>query len=127
MAGKRMTKAQKKANAALKREWKEKGILPPDKPRLNRKKYIEEAREEWNRKGNQSPSSHLYLIKAISVMLGHTERGLTTRASPEAVGVAKCLKLALRLEEFDKEVAARGETSYKVSEQYEYIRDILDA
>lgn len=45
---KTMTKAQKAMNAKIKKELQEKGIVPPDKPRLNRKKYIEEAREEWN-------------------------------------------------------------------------------
>jgi ribosomal protein S9 len=45
---KAMTKAQKAMNAKIKKELQEKGIVPPDKPRLNRKKYIEEAREEWN-------------------------------------------------------------------------------
>lgn len=45
---KAMTKAQKAMNAKIKKELQEKGIVPPDKPRLNRKKYIEEAREEWS-------------------------------------------------------------------------------
>lgn len=48
MAKKRLTQREKKANAAFKKEMQEKGILPPDKPRLNREKYIKEAVEEWN-------------------------------------------------------------------------------
>lgn len=43
---KTMTKAQKAMNAKIKKELQEKCIVPPNKPRLNRKKYIEEAREE---------------------------------------------------------------------------------
>ena len=122
---KAMTKAQKAMNAKIKKELQEKGIVPPDKPRLNRKKYIEEAREEWNGRDAEYYACDVFLYQAISIMLGHTDRHL--RASPEAVGVAKTLKLALRLKEFHDKLEAEERTSYTISEQYDYIRDILDA
>lgn len=84
---KTMTKAQKAMNAKIKKELQEKGIVPPDKPRLNRKKYIEEAREEWNGRDAEYYAWDVFLYQAISIVLGHTDRHL--RASPEAVGVAK--------------------------------------
>ena len=62
--------------------------------------------------------------RGISIMLGHTEQHL--RASPEAVGVAKTLKLALRLKEFHDKLKAEGRGTYTMGEQYEYIKDILD-
>ena len=37
---KRLTNKEKKSNAAFKKQMQEKGILPPDKPKLNRKKLI---------------------------------------------------------------------------------------
>ena len=40
---KRMTQKEKDLNLAWKKEMQEKGILPPDKKRLNRRKFIEEA------------------------------------------------------------------------------------
>lgn len=124
---KRMTNAQKKLNAEIKKELQEKGVLPPDKPKLNRKKFIEEARQEWNERDNSFYAWEVFLFEAISIMLSHTERGVSARASPEAVGVAKCLKIALRLREFHQMVRDRGDDQYKLVEQYEYIRDILDA
>ena len=103
----------------------ERGILPPDKPKLNRKKYIEEARNEWNSKDKECYVWDLYLHKALSITLGLTDRHF--HASPEAVGVAKTLKLAIRLKEFSDKLKAEGRTEYKVMEQYEFIKDILDA
>ena len=42
---KRMTQREKDLRARTKKELQEQGILPPDKPRLNRKKF---ARETWS-------------------------------------------------------------------------------
>jgi hypothetical protein len=125
-AKKRMTNAQKKYNAQIKKEMQVKGIIPPDKPKLNRKKFIEEAREEWNHRDSGCYAWELFLFDAISVMLSQTETR-SMRASPEAVGVAKVLKLALRLREFHEKLKAEGRDKYTVKEQYEFIKDILDA
>ena len=45
---KRLTNKEKQARAELKKRMQDKGVLPPDKPKQNRKKFIDEAREEWN-------------------------------------------------------------------------------
>lgn len=63
---KTMTKAQKAMNAKIKKELQEKGIVPPDKPRLNRKKYIEEAREEWNGRDAEYYAWDVFLYQARS-------------------------------------------------------------
>lgn len=126
MASKRMTVREKKYRAELKKRWQEEGILPPDKPRLNRKKFIEEARVEWNARDISAYSEGFFLAEAFSIMLCHTERGEKS-PSPEAVGAAKVLKLAIRLCQFSKMVRDRGDAEYKASEKYEYIRDILEA
>lgn len=52
---------------------------------------------------------------------------MSSRASLEAVGVAKVLKVAIKLREFSEMVRANGETEYKLTDQYNYIKDILDA
>lgn len=49
-AKKKMNKSERKIRSDVKKDMQKKGLVPPDKPRLNRKKYIEEAREEWNGK-----------------------------------------------------------------------------
>lgn len=45
---KRLTQKEKKQNAEIKKKLQEEGIIPPDKPRLNRKKFVDEAMKEWD-------------------------------------------------------------------------------
>lgn len=127
MASKRkcLTQKEKKYNAQFKREMQEKGIIPPDKPKLNRKKFVEGAMEEWNNR----PGDYvweIYLIKAFGFVMEKTE-GRSMRVSLEAVGAAKVLKLAVRLHQFNKKLEEEGRKEYKVTEMLEYIKDILDA
>lgn len=122
---KKMTNREKAERAEVKKRLQEEGVIPPDKPRLNRKKYVEEARQEWNHRDKGCYVWEIYLREAISIMLGAVDRNL--RVAPEAVGVAKCLKLAIRLKEFNEKLRAEGKTQYTLKEQYEFIRDILEA
>lgn len=122
---KKMTNKEKALNAKIKKELQEKGVLPPDKPKLNRKKYVDEAIEEWNGKDKDCYVWDVYLHEAISMMLGKVDRNL--RVTQEAVGVAKCLKLALRLKEFSDNLKAEGRKEYTLGEKLEFIKDILDA
>lgn len=125
MKAKKMTQKEKKRNAEIKKELQGKGLIPPDKPKLNRKKFVDEAMEEWN--GRQE--CHVweyYLVEALSFVIGKKE-GRNFRVSPEAVGAAKVMKLAVRLHQFSMKLRDEGRTEYKLSEQLEYIRDILDA
>lgn len=111
--------------ADLKKDLQERGILPPNKPKLNRKRFIEETKKEWNERP-QSCIWEYFLMEAFQYMLNHTG-GLSTRASPEAVGAAKVLKTAVRLRQFHEGLRERGVTEYKLVDQYNYIKDILDA
>lgn len=120
-----MTKREKAERAKAKKRLQEQGVLPPDKPKLNRKKYIEEAREEWNGRDRGCYVWDVYLYKAIGIMLEARDRDF--RVSQEAVGVAKCLKLAVRLKEFYDRLKSKGRETYTVKEQYEFIKDILEA
>lgn len=122
---KRLTNKEKQARADFKKRMQEQGVLSPDKPKLNRKKFIEDAQCEWNNRDKECFVWDVYLMQAMSYMLGHVEKG--GRVSPEAVGAAKVLKLAMRLREFSEELKAKGEHEYKLADQYNYIKDILDA
>lgn len=122
---KRMTNREKAERARIKKELQEKGVVPPDKPRLNRKKFVEEAMQEWNGRDKEYYGWDFFLYKAISIMLGATDRNF--RVTQEAVGVAKCLKLAIRLREFQEKIKAEGRETYTIKEQLDYIKDILDA
>lgn len=123
---KRLTNKEKQARAEFKKRMQDKGVLPLDKPKLNRKKFIDEARKEWNGRSSDCFIWEHYLMDAISYMLCQRE-GMSSRASLEAVGAAKVLKLAIRLREFSEEVREKGEHEYKLVDQYNYIKDILDA
>ena len=121
-----MTNKEKQARAAIKKRLQKEGTLPPDKPKLNRKKFVEEAMEEWNARDSGCHIWEYYLVKAMSFMAGHVERR-TMRTSLEAVGAAKAIKIALRLREFSEKLKAEGRKQYTIGEQYEYIKDIMDA
>ena len=122
----RMSSAEKKERAEIKRGLQEAGIIPPDKPKLNRKRFIEEAKGEWNSRENACFTWELYLVEALSYLMTQTE-SRSQRASLEAGGAAKALKLAIRLREFYEMLRKKGEKNYKLIDQYEYIKDILDA
>lgn len=123
MARKRLSNKEKMRNAELKRELQKEGFLPPDKPRLNRQKFIDEVEAEWNGRDRECLIWDVYLMQAMSYMVGHMEKGL--RLSREAVGAAKVLKIAMMLREFAEDLKAKGENQYKLIDQYNYIKDIM--
>ena len=47
MAKKKMPQREKAERARIKKKLQQEGILPPDKPRLNRKKFAAEVWDEW--------------------------------------------------------------------------------
>lgn len=121
---KRMTNREKQEWAVIKKRLQDEGRIPPDKPRLNRKKFIKEAEAEWNGRDAKCLIWDLYVIQALSYVLGHRDkRGI----SPEAVGAAKVLKIAIRLHRFGAELKENGRDKYSYIEQYDYIKDILNA
>lgn len=119
-----MTNREKRERAATKKLLQAEGILPPDKPRLNRKRFIEEAEAEWNGRDLECLIWDLYIMRALFYVMGH---GRTRGISPEAVGAAKVLKVAMRLRRFELELKENGRDKYSYAEQYEYIKDILNA
>lgn len=66
---KRLTNKEKKLNAKVKKRLQEQGVLPPDKPKLNRKKFIDEAMEEWYGRSSDCFIWEHYLMEAISYIL----------------------------------------------------------
>ena len=121
----KMTSREKAQNAKIKKELQEKGIIPPDKPKLNRKKFVEDVMDEWNERDKDCFLWDFYLSRAIGIMLGKTDKNL--RVSQEAVGVAKCLRLAIRLKDFSDMLKKEGRKEYTLKEEFEFIKDILEA
>ena len=115
-----MTAREKKWRAERRKEWRELGIIPPVKQRLNRKKYLEEALQE--RDDLCRITDHGYLLQALGIMLA------PHRATLEAVGAAKVIKLAIAIRDYEQEQRDAGHDTYKVSDLYETrIAPILDA
>ena len=121
---KRMTQKEKDLNRAWKKEMQEKGILPPDKKRLNRRKFIEEVRDEWNAKDQDCYIWDFYLMRAVSYMMSQTDKRLNP--SPEAVGVAKLLKAAMKLKEFQDKIKSEGREDKKRLNRRKFIEEVRD-
>ena len=110
---KRLTQREKAERAAAKKWAQENGLLPPDKPRLNRKKFARETWAEYEAFYTTSPiRAELALIKAIGFMVGPDMK----EVSPEEVGVLKLLKLAVEYEAFLKKLEAESRDKYTFGE-----------
>ena len=110
---KRLTQREKAERAALKKKLQAEGLIPPDKPRLNRKRFARETWEEFEAFYTSEPiRAELSLIKAIGFMVGPD----MTEVSPEEVGVFKLLKLAVEYNAFLKKLEAEGCEKYSYGE-----------
>lgn len=110
---KRLTQREKAERAAMKKELQAKGLIPPDKPRLNRGKFARETWAEFEALYTSKPlRAQLSLIRAIGFMVGRDMRTVT----PEEVGVFKLLKLAVEYDAFLNKLEAEGRTKYKIGE-----------
>ena len=70
---KKLTQREKAENAAFKKRMQQEGRLPPDKSRLNRKKFAREVWAEYE-KDFGGIEDTLYLLKAIGCMVGDSTR-----------------------------------------------------
>lgn len=113
---KRLTNAEKKFNKEIREQLREDGILPPIKPKLNRKKFSKEVIEEFKGFGSYSDLRSLY--EAISWML---PSDIERKVTPEQIGLVKTLKLALEIKKFKEKKEAEGLDTYKVEELYEEV------
>lgn len=110
---KRLTQRERAERAAIKKQLQADGILPPDKPRLNRGKFARETWEAFEAFYTSEPIwAELSLIKAIGFMVGPDMKKVT----PEEVGVFKLLKLAVEYDAFLKKLETEGRTTYNYGE-----------
>ena len=117
-----MTQRERKARAAVKKELQEQGVLPPDKKRLNRKKFAQEVIEAWNEEMQMFEVGDAFCLEnAISCMVSSK----MTKVTEEQVGVLKLLKIAMEIKKFRKKLKDENRESYKVKELYEVIEPIL--
>lgn len=107
---KRLTKKEIALRAEAKKRLQEDGILPPDKPRLNRRRFAREVMEEF--RAMDVFAADLYLRRAIGCMVSED----MTRVSEEQVGVLKLLKIAVETQKFMKALEAEGREQYTIGE-----------
>lgn len=109
MAKKKMTQREKAERARIKKKLQEEGLLPPDKPRLNRKKFAAEVWDEWRQ---FNFLDDIYLWRAINCMIGPDMKEVTA----EEVGVLKVLKIAIETKKFSERLKEEGREEYTLGE-----------
>ena len=93
---KRMTIREKEERKLIKKQLQEKGVLPPDKPRLNRKKFAEEVNHEW-KEFSLGDTKQLIAFQMVLSMMTNT--GKYGNISKEDLGILKLKKSAMVLYE----------------------------
>ena len=107
---KRMTQREKAENAAFKKKTQKMGVRPPDKPRLNRKKFAKDVWAEYKQLDVVDAAFHLH--KAVGCMVASEMHEITS----EQVGVLKLIKIAVDTHKYMKELEAKGESQYSLGE-----------
>lgn len=121
---KKMTAREKKERAEA-REWlREKGVLPPKKKPLNRKKFCEEAREILGAEGGME--FDIYIRWALCEVMERREWPEGT-LSAEAVGAAKVVRLAKARMDFEAAKREAGAERYTFGELMAAVEDIYKA
>ena len=88
---KKLTQREIKQNREIKKRMQAEGILPPDKPKLNRKKFAQKVCKEWEEQG----SDCRYYLDIVLAMM--TNSGRFGKVSQEDLGILKLKKCTLEL------------------------------
>ena len=73
-----MTKKERKELAKVKKRLQAEGVLPPDKPRLNRKKFAREVNEEWEELEIGGITDISLILNVLAMMTRSGEYGCIT-------------------------------------------------
>lgn len=117
---KRMTQREKRERAEARARLRERGVLPPPKKPLNRKRFITDAKNDFHTTITGLVDMY-YVVQAASWMTA------SLRPTLENVGAAKLLKLACEIKRFHEQVRERGDKHYNMEELYKHIEPILTA
>lgn len=112
---KRLTQREKAERAAIKKQLQADGVLPPDKPRLNRKKFAREVWEDFSEMDVYT--ADFYLRKAIMATVGPELHEVTS----EQVGILKLMKLAVETDRFMQQLKTEGREQYSIGEYVEKV------
>ena len=110
---KRLTQREKAERAAAKKRLQARGVLPPDKPRLNRKKFAQETWAEWTA---LLAEDRLRAAMALCRAVSFTTAPELLEVTPEQVGILKAIKIAVEYEKFLRKLEAEGRSKYTIGE-----------
>ena len=110
---KRLTQREKAERAAAKKRLQARGVLPPNKPRLNRKKFAQETWAEWTA---LLAEDRLRAAMALCRAVSFTTAPELLEVTPEQVGILKAIKIAVEYEKFLRKLEAEGRSDYTVGE-----------
>lgn len=80
---KRLTQREKAERAAMKKQLQAEGVLPPDKPRLNRKKFARETWAEWEEFLKGDPiRAEVSLLRAVCLAVDQFRNMIFTVSVP---------------------------------------------
>ena len=95
---KRLTNKEKALKAKVKKELQEQGLLPPDKPRLNRRKFAKEI-------NLMNPMDVFWFHNALTLVTAGTD---VLPITSEQVGVFKLMKITAEIKKFHEETKKIG-------------------
>lgn len=117
---KKLTNKEKTFRATVKKELQEEGILPPDKPKLNRKKFAAEVWKEF-----KEECSTFEGVLELRQSLGCMVSDKMHKVTEEEVGVLKLMKITVEATRFKKRLKDEGRSSYTIGELADAITPIL--
>lgn len=110
---KRLTQREKAERAAAKKRLQARGVLPPGKPRLNRKKFAQETWAEWTA---LLAENRLRAAMALCRAVSFTTAPELLEVTPEQVGILKAMKIAVEYEKFLQKLEAEDRSDYSIGE-----------
>ncbi|GMQ61172.1 addiction module toxin RelE [Vallitalea maricola] len=115
---KRMTIKEKEANKRFRAEMRAKGVLPPVKPRLNRRKFANEVNKEFE--DFSVYENALYITEAI-VFMTPSNTGIKKDIDLQEIGVLKMMKIAMEIKKYKENLIKQGETKYNPMDLFEEV------
>ncbi|WP_113671224.1 hypothetical protein [Vallitalea guaymasensis] len=115
---KRMTIKEKEANKRFRAEMREEGVLPPVKPRLNRRKFANEVNKEFE--DFSVYENALYITEAI-VFMTPSNTGIKKDIDLQEIGVLKMMKIAMEIKKYEENLIKQGETKYNPMDLFEEV------
>ena len=123
MAVKKLNKKQKAIREQVREELREKGILPPRKKPINRKKYALETLEK-TKDSLYTYEMNSCIAEVVRLFLPNEERLSkmgSTKVSDLSFYALKIIETAYKLKEFQEEIAKNNDRTYTLKDMYEQV------